>query len=215
LKQCCDDQADALGRLRGRQSRVLVAVLAINATMFVIEAVAGSLSRSSALLGDSLDMLADALVYGVTIYALDRGARWRARASVLKGMLMLALGVAVVVEAFAKAISQVVPDAEAIGGIGLVALGANVGCLLLLRAHREDDINMRSSWICSRNDIIANLAVLAAAMGVRAFESWWPDVIVGCGIAMLFIVSAIAVLRTALEQLGETAGRKAGDAAGG
>jgi cation diffusion facilitator family transporter len=207
MKHCCDDRADALVQLRGRQSRVLKLVLAINAAMFLVEVVAGTIGRSSALLGDSLDMLADALVYGVSLYVLDRGSVWRARASQFKGSLMLLLGVGVVIEAVAKAVTDVVPNPQTMGGVGIMALAANVACLVLLRQHREDDINMQSSWICSRNDIIANVAVIGAAFGVRAFATWWPDVLVGAGVATLFIVSALGVLRNARRELVEGQGR--------
>ena len=201
MKHCCEGKAEALAQLRVRQGRVLKIVLAINAGMFLVEMVAGVVGRSTALLGDSLDMLGDALVYGASLYVLDRGPVWRARASLLKGLVMLLLGLGVLVEAVMKAVNQVVPHPEAMGGIGLLALVANVGCLVLLFRHREDDINMRSSWICSRNDIIANVSVVAAAVGVWFFVSWWPDVLVGSGIAVLFILSAVAILRDASKAL--------------
>lgn len=201
MKHCCQNKAEALAQLRTRQRRVLEVVLAVNATMFVIEVVAGLLGRSSALLGDSLDMLGDSAVYGVSLYVLDRGPAWRARASLLKGALMALFGLAVLVEVVQKTTGRVMPEATTMGGIGVVALAANVACLVLLLRHRQDDINMRSSWICSRNDIIANVAVIGAALVVRASGSWWPDALVGAGIAVLFLLSAVGVLRDGLNAL--------------
>jgi Co/Zn/Cd efflux system component len=179
MKHCCEDKAEALRALRQRQRRMLTVVLAINASMFLIEAATGLLSRSTALLGDSLDMFGDAAVYGLTIYALDRGVAWQARAAILKGLVMAAFGAGVLIEAAAKVAGQVVPHAQLMGGIGLLALFANAACLALLLRHREDDINMKSAWICSRNDITANIAVIAA----------------------LFLFSAVGVLRDGIKSL--------------
>ncbi len=195
MSSCCECKGEALARLREKQSRMLKAVLAINAVMFGVELVSGILGRSTALLGDSLDMLGDATVYAVTLYVLDRAPVWRAKASVMKGVVMTLLGLGVLIEAVAKILRPVVPHVGAMGAIGLLALIANGVCLFLLLRHRQDDINMRSAWICSRNDIIANVSVLAAAVVVRASGSWWPDVVVGVGIAALFLTSAFGVLR--------------------
>ena len=177
MKHCCEDKSEALAALRVKQKRMLQIVLAVNGAMFLVEVVAGLLGRSTALLGDSLDMLGDAVVYGLSLYALDRGAAWRARASVVKGAIMVLFGLAVLVEAVSKAVGQVQPDAATMGAIGALAFAANAACLGLLLRHREDDINMRSAWICSRNDIIANLAVVGAAGVVRLTSSRWPDVV--------------------------------------
>lgn len=159
MKHCCDDKARALRALRNRQRRMLLAVLCINFGMFVVEAGAGLASRSSALLADSLDMFGDAVAYGVTLYVLDRGTGWQAWSSILKGLVMLVCAGSVVAEAAYKAIAHLVPEASTMGGVGILALVANGCCLLLLLGHRRDDINMTSAWICSRNDMIANLSV--------------------------------------------------------
>jgi Co/Zn/Cd efflux system component len=193
MRHCCDDKAEALGKLKSRQARVIKIVLAINAAMFVVESAAGLLSRSTALLGDSLDMLGDALVYGATLFAFARGPVARAKAALLKGGVMGVFAVSVFVEAIVKAVRGVVPDAEIMGGVGLLAFVANFACLVMLLRHREDDINMKSAWICSRNDIVANVAVVGAAFAVRMLRSWWPDVVVGLGIAALFLFSAFGV----------------------
>jgi Co/Zn/Cd efflux system component len=201
MKHCCEDKAEALQALQERQGRTIRVVLAINALMFFVEAGAGVAARSTALLGDSLDMLGDALVYGATLLAFTRGARAKAKAAVVKGGVMLLLGGLVLVEAVSKIVGGALPDGGTMGIIGAVALTANVTCLLLLFRHRGDDINMSSAWICSRNDIIANVAVVLAALAVGAFESRWPDVLVGLVIAGLFLVSAIGVLGDGLKAL--------------
>ncbi|MDX2054020.1 MAG: cation transporter [Polyangiaceae bacterium] len=155
-------------------------------------------ARSTALLGDSLDMFADAAVYGLSLYVINLGPSWTARASLAKGVLMALLGGGVLTTAIYNAVTQVVPDAPTMGAIGLVALAANVACLALLFRRRQDDINMRSSWICSRNDIIANISVIAAAAVVGISGSRWPDIFVGVAIATLFLSSARGVLRDGL-----------------
>jgi len=198
MKHCCDDKAEALAQLRSRQSRVIKVVLAINAIMFAVELVAGLASRSTALLGDSLDMLGDALVYGATLYAFARGPVEKARTALLKGGVMALFAVGVLAEAIIKAARGAVPAAELMGGVGLLALAANFACLVILLRHREDDINMKSAWICSRNDIAANVAVVGAALTVGMVRSWWPDVLVGVGIAGLFLVSAFGIVTESL-----------------
>lgn len=205
---CCDHESEALQRLKARQSRVLKVILAVNAAMFVVELASGLVARSTALLGDSLDMFGDAAVYGLTLYVIDRGQRWRDGATLAKGTVMALLGVVVLVEAVLKVLSPAVPRVELMGGIGALALAANVACLLLLLRHRDDDMNMRSSWICSRNDIIANVSVIAAAAVVAATGSRWPDVAVGTGIAGLFLVSAVGVLPDATRSLRAPASEK-------
>lgn len=195
MKHCCDDKARALRALRNRQRRMLLAVLCINFGMFVVEAGAGLASRSSALLADSLDMFGDAVAYGVTLYVLDRGTGWQAWSSILKGLVMLVCAGSVVAEAAYKAIAHLVPEASTMGGVGILALVANGCCLLLLLGHRRDDINMTSAWICSRNDMIANLSVILAAVGVAFTRSAWPDIVVGAAVATLVLSSAAGILR--------------------
>ena len=179
------------------QRRVLRIVLALNLAMFVLEAGAGLAAASTALLADSADMLGDALVYGVSLYAVGRGGAWTARAAALKGWLMAAFGAAVLGQAAIKIARGAEPQAEVMGVVGLVALAANALCLVLLWRLRAHDVNMRSAWICSRNDVTANAAVLAAAGAVTLTGSPWPDVLVGLAIAALFASSARGVLRDA------------------
>jgi Co/Zn/Cd efflux system component len=193
---CCE-----IREVPERQRRVLRLVLAVNAAMFALELGASVLAHSTSLLADSMDMLGDALVYAFSLWVVARGPRWQARAALAKGAVMAAFGAAVAVEAALKVVRGVVPSAELIGGVGALALAANALCLALLWRRRADDLNMRSAWLCSRNDVMANLGVLAAAGGVAATGSAWPDVAIGLAIAALFARSAVDVLRAARRAL--------------
>lgn len=193
MKDCCEVMTD----VAVEQRRVLQIVLWINMVMFVVECGAGLLAESTALLADSVDMLGDAIVYGFSLYVVSRGSVWQARAALLKGMVMAAFGVGVLLEAALKVVRGSVPAADLMGGIGLLALAANLGCLVLLRRRRADDINMRSAWVCSRNDVLANGGVLLAAAAVFVTGSPWPDIAVGLLIAAMFATSALGVVREA------------------
>jgi cation diffusion facilitator family transporter len=197
MKDCCEVMTD----VAVEQRRVLQTVLWINMVMFVVECGAGLLAESTALLADSVDMLGDAIVYGFSLYVVSRGRVWQARAALLKGMVMAVFGIGVLVEAALKVVRGSVPAADLMGGIGLLALAANVGCLVLLRRRRADDINMRSAWVCSRNDVLANGGVLLAAAGVFVTGSPWPDIAVGVLIAAMFATSALGVVWEARESL--------------
>lgn len=201
MDACCEEKAEELKTLRGEHKNVLIVVLFINAVLFVVEAGAGLFAHSTALLADSLDMLGDSLVYGFSLYVLWRTAEWRATAAVLKGIVMAAFGIGVLAEAVYKMTAAVVPVAATMGIIGLLVLLGNGLCFLLLFRHRSDDLNMRSTWLCSRNDIIANLSVLLAAAGVRIFDSGWPDILVGAAIAALFLRSALTVLQESFAEM--------------
>lgn len=201
MGSCCENKSCALEALRGRQGRTLKIVLAINVVLFLTEFGAGILASSTALMADSLDSLGDATVYAFSLYVLAKSDRWRAGAAVLKGLVMLGFGIGVTVALVGKLLSPAAPVAEMIGGFGLFALACNLTCLALLTRHRSDDINMESVWLCSRNDIIANVGVLAAAVGVAVTGSMWPDLAVGAIIAFIFLRSAVYVLTQAVRQL--------------
>ena len=201
MADCCNDKACEIEALRSRQSATLKIVLGINAVMFLVELTAGIMAGSVSLLADSLDMLGDALVYGFSLYVVARGARMKAQAALLKGGIMAAFGLFVLGQAVHRMLVPHIPVFEAIGAIGALALAANGLCLALLWRHRADDINMSSVWLCSRNDIIANVSVLFAALGVWLTASGWPDVIVGLALAVLFLRSALFVLRAAGTEL--------------
>lgn len=194
MDSCCENKAGELAHLRAKQSRVLYIVLAINALGFTVEFTAGLIAGSTALLGDSLDMFGDASVYAVTLFVLHRSAKARAGAALFKGMFMLLFGLVVIADSVRKMVLQEVPAADWMGIIGLMALVANGVCFALLYAHRSDDLNMRSTWLCSRNDLVANTSVIIAAILVALSGSMWPDVLVGLAIAALFLHSAWQVI---------------------
>lgn len=203
-KSCCEAKTTELEILRSKQGSVLKWVLLINAVMFFVEFAYGLLSHSSALMADSLDMLGDAAVYGFSLYALNRGARWRARAGLSKGLVMAMLGVGVLGQTLYRLSTGALPMAETMGAVGFIALAANSICLFLLYKHRSDDINMKSTWICSRNDIISNVSVIGASFLVAATGSGIPDWVVGFIIAGLFLKSSVSVIREARAELATT-----------
>ena len=197
MADCCTNSACEIEKLRERQYGTLKLVLAINLVMFLVEMTAGILASSTALLADSLDMLGDSIVYGFSLYVVAKSDQWKAISAIIKGSIMALFGLFVLGQAAYKMIFPVVPVYEAIGIIGFLALIANGSCLLLLWKHKSEDINMKSVWICSRNDIIANSSVLVAALGVWLTQHQWPDIIIGIAIALLFLRSAFYVLKEA------------------
>jgi Co/Zn/Cd efflux system component len=194
---CCEASVPSATALAAQHRGVLWTVLAINFGLFVVEVVAGLRAGSSALLGDSLDMLGDALVYAASLYVVGRSLQAQARVALGKGLLMGALAASVFVDALARIGSQVPPSSAVVGGVGVLALAGNTACFALLYRHRADNLNFRSTWLCSRNDLIANAAVLASAGLVAASASRWPDALVGIALAALW-------LRTSLRVLGES-----------
>jgi len=201
MDDCCQAKVGELTSLGNQHRNVLVSVLVINAVLFIVEAAAGLLANSTALVADSLDMLGDSLVYGFSLYVLGRSAEWKARAALLKGAIMAVFGAGVLIEAIHKTISGTVPAADTMGLIGTLVLLGNGICFFLLFRHRSDDLNMRSTWLCSRNDIIANVSVLIAAVLVKSLDISWPDILVGTAIAALFLRSALSVLRDSISEL--------------
>jgi Co/Zn/Cd efflux system component len=197
MKDCCEVRTD----IPERQRRILQFVLWINVGMFLVEFIAGIVANSTALLADSVDMLGDAIVYGFSLYVVGRGLIWPARCALLKGVIMAGFGVGVVIEVVVKLVCGLTPAAEVMGGIGLLALIANGVCFALLWRRRTDDINMRSAWVCSLNDVAGNAAVLVASVAVALTGSGWPDIIVGMMIATMFGVSAFNVIRSATRGL--------------
>jgi len=203
MDACCEAKSDELSQLRANHKKVLQIVLLINAILFVVELTAGLLAHSTALLADSLDMLGDSFIYGFSLFVLSRSAAWKALAAILKGIVMGLFGLGVLLEAFYKMAAGVVPGAETMGVIGTLVLVGNAVCFFLLYRHRSDDLNMRSTWLCSRNDIVANFAVLLAAAGVAFLHSAWPDILVGMAIALLFLRTAGAVLVESIREYRE------------
>jgi Co/Zn/Cd efflux system component len=197
VKDCCEVRTD----IPARQRRLLWTVLWINAGMFLAESLGGILANSTALLADSADMLGDAIVYGVSLWVVARGAAWQARAALLKGLIMAAFAGAVLVQVAVKLVHGLEPSAPVMGGVGVLALAANGVCLALLWRRRSDDLNMRSSWVCSLNDVAGNAAVLVAAGAVALTGSGWPDLVVGLLIGAMFGTSAVTVIRSATRAL--------------
>jgi len=201
MDACCTEKSSAVERLGERQAATLRRVLVVNAAMFVTELTAGLLAGSVALVADSLDMLTDALVYGFSLYVVRRGPVWKARAALAKAAVMGLFGLLVLGQLAYKLAHPQVPVVEAMGIVGALALVANGACFALLWRHRAEDINMRSVWLCSRNDVLANAAVLLAAWAVWALGSPWPDLAVGALISVLFLRSALGVAGEARREL--------------
>lgn len=201
MEDCCQNKAHEIAQLRGKQGRVLKIVLAINTAMFLVEFTAGVIAHSTALMADSVDMLGDALIYALSLYVIDRGARWRAGAAVFKGLVILAFGVWILFEASVTYLEGITPIAPLMATFGALALVANLTCLRLLWPLRSQDVNMRSTFECSRNDVISNVGVLFAAAGVWASGRSWPDLVVGLIVAALFLKSALSVLREAWPEM--------------
>ena len=202
MADCCDNKSielDAIARTAD-QRRVLVTVLVVNAVMFAAELGVGLWAGSAALIADSADMFGDAFVYALSLYALSQGDRWKAGAALAKGVFILAFGLTVVVEIAMRIASGVPPLSGPMLAMSVLALAANLYCFRLLWRFRAQDINMSSTFECSQNDIIANVAVVLAAIAVWYFRSPWPDIIVAGLIAFLFLRSAIRVLREAWPQ---------------
>lgn len=197
---CCSAKRDTIAELgrKTEQRRVLIVVMLINLAMFVAEFGGGLVARSSALMADSVDMFGDAVVYALSLYALNRGPRWEAGAALAKGGIILVFGLAVIVEIADKIANGVPPSSTLMLTFGGVALAANLTCLALLWRFRTENVNMSSTFECSRNDVASNVGVLVAAGLVAGTGSAWPDIAVGAIIAVIFLRSAWRVLREAV-----------------
>lgn len=201
---CCQDKGCEVEELQKSQSKVLWIVLGINGVMFAIELIMGLIVGSVALLADSLDMLGDTLVYSFSIFAIGRALHWRARSALLKGGIMAAFGLGVLGQAMYKLFVPETPIAGLMALTAVVALITNCVCLYLLTRHRGDDINMRSTWLCSRNDIVANTGVILAAGATAFTSSIWPDLLISLVIVAVFLRSAFTVLTEAWHELSST-----------
>lgn len=197
---CCSRKGETIAQLgrKADQRRVLLIVMAINFVMFVAEFGGGLIAQSSALMADSVDMLGDAVVYAISLYALTRGPRWEAGAALAKGGIILAFGVAVLFEIANKIVNGVPPSSTLMLVFGGIALAANLSCLALLWQFRSENVNMSSTFECSRNDVASNIGVLIAAGLVALTDTAWPDIVVGGVIALIFLRSAWRVLAEAI-----------------
>jgi len=190
----CDCSIEVESR---QQSRVLMALLAINAVMFVVEVVTGILAESTGLIADSLDMLADAVVYGIGLYAVGRAASAKIRAAFASGYFQMALALVVVFDVWRRVIFGSDPEPMYMVLVGLIALGANVVCLTLIAKHRDGGIHMRASWIFSKNDVIANVGVILSGGLVYVTGVRWPDLVVGIAIAYVVFRGGMAIIADA------------------
>jgi Co/Zn/Cd efflux system component len=203
---CCDHGHEpAATAASPAYRRILWVALAVNLAMFFVEIGAGLAAQSVSLLADSLDFLGDAGNYGISLFVLGMALQWRARASLLKAASMAAFGAWVAVTTAQHAIAGTVPAAPLMGAVGALAFVANLGVAALLYRWRAGDSNMRSVWICTRNDAIGNLAVLAAAAGVFGSGTAWPDYLVAAIMSGLALVGAVQVARQAIAELADTA----------
>jgi Co/Zn/Cd efflux system component len=204
MDECCAPPPLNLGGSKKQDHayrRVLWAVLAINALMFVVEVIAGVAAGSAALQADALDFLGDAANYSISLMVVGMALRYRASAAMAKGATMAAFGVWVLGTAVWHSVHGTLPSAFTMGTVGVAALVANAASFGLLWAYRHDDANMRSAWICTRNDVLGNLAVLIAALGVFGTGTGWPDIIVAAIMAALAIQGATLVIRQAAAEL--------------
>ena len=206
---CCDHdtpKAETLVNLP-RYRKILWIALIVNAAMFLIEIGAGLQAGSLSLLADAVDFAGDALNYAVSLAVLASALAWRARAAILKAVSMIGFGLYVLGAAVWSGWHGGVPQAMTMGAVALLALAANVAVAWMLYAFREGDANMRSVWLCSRNDAIGNVAVFMAALGVFGTGSAWPDLAVASLMAALALHGGWTVLRQARGELGEDAGK--------
>lgn len=188
---CGAEQANELER------KTLVVLLCINAFMFVTELILGWVAQSTGLIADSLDMLADAAVYGISLYAVGKGVLRQARSAQISGMLQVILGFGVLVEVLRRLMLGSEPQSVLIVAVGFLALLANIVCLILISRHREGGVHMRASWIFSTNDVIANLGVIVSGFLVAIAGSRYPDLIVGTIISLIVIRGGVNILKDA------------------
>jgi len=200
MSGCCDNDCTIEG-LQQRQRGTLRAVLLINALMFIVIAAAALVGHSSALLSDSLDNLGDALTYGLSLYAVSRGAVVKARVAMFKGALIFLGACTVVAHVVYKLFVPSMPVFEIMSTFSVIGLLANSLCLYLLWRHRHEDVNMSSVWECSRNDIAVNISVLLASLAVWITASAWPDIIIACCLVILLMRSAFRVMKSAKKEL--------------
>ncbi|WJI25709.1 cation diffusion facilitator family transporter [Thermosynechococcus sp. B3] len=186
------------------ERKTLRIVLLINVLMFFVEVITGVLAQSTALIADSLDMLADALVYGLSLYAVGRSLKQKTRAASLSGLFQITLAALILLDVIRRFVSGSAPEADWMMAIALLGLVANGYCLYLIAKHRQGEVHMRASWIFTQNDVIANVSVIIAGGLVALFRSPYPDLIVGFGIASLVLWGGIRIVRDARQAVMNT-----------
>lgn len=198
---CCESSCSTSAPIPPRYRRALWIALLLNVAMFLVEVVAGWHSHSAAMIADAVDFFADAANFGISLFALTLAAVWRSRAALLKGVMMGVFAVFVLGQAGWHLLSATVPDARVMGAVSLLAIAVNGSVAVLLYSYRTGDANMRSVFLCARNDAIGNLAVMAAALGVFGTQAGWPDAAVALGMAVLGISSSFSIIRQARMEL--------------
>ena len=195
------------------QKRVLYWLLGINAVMFFVEMTVGILADSTALIADSMDMLADAVVYGIGIYAVGKSILHKANAAKISGYFQLLLGVIILIDITRRLFLGSEPISSLMIGMGFIALIANVACLVIIRNHKNDEVHMRASWIFSANDVIANMGVIIAGVLVVWLDSRVPDLVIGCIVSIVVLRGAWMILKDAKQEVlnSEVQKGKAGD----
>lgn len=196
---CCSNAPKFDGASDGFR-RALWIVIAINAVMFGVEMAAGALAGSQALQADALDFLGDSMTYGISLYVIGMSLRVRAGAALIKGVSLAAMGLWVFGSTAYQVLVLGVPNAPVMGVIGVLALVANLASVVILMRYKDGDANVRSVWLCSRNDAIGNVAVMLAAGGVALSGTAWPDLAVAGLMAGLFLWSALQITRQALAE---------------
>jgi cation diffusion facilitator family transporter len=203
MSDCASACEEGLGQLAKNHQLVLGLALTINAGMFFTEAIYGWLSESRALFADSLDMLGDAILLGSSIFVVKRSEKCRTTVSLIKGLLMGVFSFFILASVIYRYLYPGLPEAFTMGIIGGLALTANLFCAFLIYRYRSDDINMKSVWLCTRNDVLANFGVLVAAWGVVFTNSFWPDLIAGTLISILIFRSSLKIIQEASIKLNE------------
>ncbi|MBJ2137930.1 cation transporter [Paraglaciecola chathamensis] len=183
------------------QKQVLYWLLGINATMFFVEMTVGILADSTALIADSMDMLADAVVYGIGIYAVGKSILHKAKAAQISGYFQLLLGVIILIDITRRLFLGSEPISPLMIGMGFIALIANVACLMIIRNHKNDEVHMRASWIFSANDVIANMGVIMAGVVVVWLDSRVPDLVIGCIVSIVVLRGAWMILKDAKHEV--------------
>ena len=203
-KDCCDSACSSNKLITPRYRKILWVALAINAAMFIVEVVGGFNASSVSLMADAIDFFGDAMNYAISLLVLSMSLMWRARAAFFKGITMGLFGLFVLASALWSFIHGKAPEPYTMGLIGMLALVANASVALMLYAYREGDANMRSVWLCSRNDAIGNLAVILAAVGVFGSGSAWPDLLVALIMASLSLTASFQISTQAFIELKST-----------
>ena len=200
---CCGHGTTFEG-LSADYKRQLWFVIAINAAMFLVEMGAGALAGSQALQADALDFLGDATTYGISLAVIGTSIKIRGRAAILKALSLTAMALWVLGSTAYHVLILGVPRAEIMGAIGILALAANVASVFILMRYKDGDANVRSVWLCSRNDAIGNVAVMIAALAVWGTATKWPDLLVAAIMAGLFLTSSVQILRQSFREMRES-----------